>query len=268
MRGIILVIILAGLAAPLAAVEIGTARVNVLQELGPPAAALKRGDTEILNYKDGVRIVLKHGRVTGVMGLKTGEEAAPPAVSGPEAEPGESGVAAEPVEPAEPTPTPEQVAEQAKAEKEAEEAEARARAEMEKAIMDLEERAEAEAEPPGFNVVAFLLELAVKWAMTLAALKLACKYWNSDVPWNGLMLVSIVDVIVRGGIGYVAYVVLDMMALFYADEAVAALVMVGLLRKVSINQRLALAVEVVFTTKVFSIVVGSLVVTVLLRTLF
>ena len=47
----------------------------------------------------------------------------------------------------------------------------------------------------------FLLEQAVKWLMSLAALKLATKYWNSDVPWNGLMLVAVVDVLVRGVIG-------------------------------------------------------------------
>jgi hypothetical protein len=39
------------------------------------------------------------------------------------------------------------------------------------------------------------------------------------------------------------------------------------LRKVSINQRLALAVEVTLTTKTFSIVVGSFLVTLLLRAL-
>lgn len=253
--------------APVVAVETGTARVNVLQELGPPAAALKRGDTEVLNYRDGVRIVLKNGRVVEVTGLKIGEQAAIPVATAPEpeAEPAEN---LEESEPAEPEPNPEQQADLDKAEKAAAEADARARAEMEKAIMDLEEMAEAEPEPRGFSVVPFLLELAVTWLMTLAALKLACKYWNSDVPWNGLMLVSIVDVIIRGVIGYIGHAGLEMMSLFYADEAVAALVMVGLLRKVSINQRLALAIQVVITTKVFSIVVGSFVVTVLLRAMF
>ena len=48
-----------------------------------------------------------------------------------------------------------------------------------------------------------------------------------------------------------------MESLFYADEAVAAIVMVLVLRKVSINRSLAQAVQITMTSKVFSIVVGS-----------
>jgi hypothetical protein len=260
MRSVI-VFFLMGWATVLAAVEIGTPRVNVLQELGPPASAIKRGDTEVLSYKDGVKVSLKQGRVVAVTGLKPAEPVAPPPAEVKE-------VPAE--EPEEPPVTKEQRAAMEKSEQEAAAADAKARAELEKAILELETMGETGevVEEPSFQVTGFLLELAVKWLMTLAALKLATKYWNSEVPWNGLMLVAIVDVIIRGVIGYIGYAVLDMMSLFYADEAVAALVMVGLLRKVSINQRLSLAIEVVLTTKVFSIVVGSLVVTVLMRTLF
>jgi hypothetical protein len=258
-----LIAFLLWLVTPLAAVEVGTARVNVLQELGPPAAALKRGDTETLSYKDGTKVVLKNGRVVEFTGPKTAEPAAvAPAAQGKPA-------AGEPAEePEDPPLTKEQAAELDKLEKAAADADAKARAEMEKAILELENMAEAEPEPYVFDVIRFLIELGVKWVMTLAALKLACKYWNSDVSWNGLMLVAIVDTVIRGIIGYIGYELMDMMSLFYADEAVAAFVMIGLLRKVSINQRLALAVEVMFTTKVFSIVVGSLVVTVLMRVLF
>ena len=81
------------------------------------------------------------------------------------------------------------------------------------------------------------------------------------------MLVSIVDVVIRGVIGFIGYHVLEAISLFYFDEAVSALVMVLLLRKVSINQRLSLAVEVVFTVKTFTIVVGSFLVTVAMHAL-
>lgn len=264
MRGVI-VFLLLGMVTAWSAVEPGMARVNVLQELGTPASAIKRGDTEVLSYKGGVRITLKAGRVVEVSGLSATELAVPVAPT-----PVVEAEAAHAEEPEEPPATKEQLAALEKMEREAAADDAKARAEMEKAILELENMGENEAEvaEPTFQVSGFLLELVVKWLMTLAALKLATKYWNSDVPWNGLMLVAVVDVIIRGVIGYIGYGVLEMMSLFYADEAVAALVMVGLLRKVSINQRLSLAIEVVLTTKVFSIVVGSFVVTVLMRTLF
>lgn len=264
MRTILMTCLILLAAVMSAAVEVGTPRVNVLQELGQPTSAVKRGDTEVLSYKDGVRVKLKDGRVVEVTGLKPAvEEAAKPAE--PAAVPAAAPVAEEE---AEPVLTKEQAAELDKMEKESAAADAKARAELEKAIGAMENPPEQSAVTTAtFAIGGFLMELAIKWVLTLAALKLSCKYWNSDVPWNGLMLVSIVDVAVRGVIGYIGYQVLDMMSLLYADEAVAALVMVVMLRKVSINQRLSLAIEVVVTTKTFSIVVGSFVVTVALRML-
>lgn len=239
------------------AVEIGTARVNVLQELGEPAAAIKRGDSEVFTYRNGVKIKFKNGRVTEVIGLKAVESAA----EAPVAEKEEA-------EPEEPKLTKEQAAELERLEKEEAVADAKARAQMEKMLTDLENPAPASpVADAAETVVGLLIGLAMKWALTIAALKLSCKYWNSEVPWSGIMLVSSVDVVVRGVIEFVGYHVLQAMSLFYFDEAVSALVMVPLLRKVSINQRLALAVEVVFTVKTFTIVVGSFLVTVALRVL-
>lgn len=76
--------------------------------------------------------------------------------------------------------------------------------------------------------------------------------------------IGLADVAVRANLGYVCRDLLHMMTLFYADEAVGAFVMVLLLRKVSINQRLSLAVQVTFATKTFSVVVGGFLVTILL----
>lgn len=258
-----LVALLAGLlAGPLmAVVEVGTARVNVLQELGRPDSAVARGDTETLTYKNGVKVKLQRGRVTEVTGQQPAAATPAGAPQEPAAKPAE-----EPDEPPEPVLTKEQQAALEKMEKEAAEADAKARAQMEKAIADLE--GAHDLPPPGpspFNPLAFLFELGFKWVLTLGALKLSCKYWNSEVEWKGLMLVAVVDVAIRGVIGFIGFKLLHMFSLFYADEAVSAFVMVLLLRKVSINQRLALAVEVVFTVKTFTIVVGSFLVTVMLR---
>jgi hypothetical protein len=261
-RAVALLVLLAGLLVGpvLRGVEIGTARVNVIQELGTPAAAIARGDAETLTYRNGVKIKLKQGRVVEIIGLE-------PAPAAAEAAP----APAEPEEPAEPEPqlTKEQASELDRLEKEHAEANAKARAQMEKALEDLENAGQQPAmpSPTVVTIFEFVLELGLSWLLTIGALKLSCKYWNSEVPWTGIMLVSIVDVAVRGVIGYIGYKLLESPSLFYADEAVSAFVMVPLLRKVSINQRLALAVEVVFTVKTFTIVVGSFLITVALHAL-
>jgi len=259
-RTIALLFLVAGLwlVPEVSAVEVGTTRANVLQELGEPASAIGRGDSEVFTYRNGTKIKFKNGLVTEIIGLKPAKpEAAAPVPE--KAEP----------EPAEPKLTKEQAAELERWEKEGAEADAKARAQMEKMLTDLDNPAPAMPAPgAAATLVTFLIELGMKWILTILALKLACKYWNSEVPWSGIMLVSIVDVVIRGVIGYIGYHVLEAMTLFYCDEALAAFVMVFLLRKVSINQRLALAVEVVFTTKTFTIVVGSFLVTVALRALF
>jgi hypothetical protein len=237
------------------AVEPGMARVNVLQELGRPISAVARGNTEVLTYKDGVKITLKDGKVTEIAGQ-------PPVTTAPAEAAAEASAptpAAEPPEPPEPLMTKAEQAEQARLEKKYEEEAAKARAEMEKALNDLENRHHEPVvhEKPAFDIVGFLIGLVLKWLLTLAALKLTCKYWGCEVFWSGLMTVAAVDVGVRAVVGLVGLLVLQMESLFYADEAIAAIVMVLVLRKVSINQSLAQAVQITMTTKVFSVVVGS-----------
>jgi hypothetical protein len=244
-------------AAVHAAVEPGMARVNVLQELGRPVSAVARGNTEILTYKDGVKITLKDGKVTDIKGLTPVEGAPAEAAVPPET--ATETAAPEPEEPPEPVLTKEQQAEQARLEKQFADEQAKGRAEMEKALTDLENlhnQPPAVHEKPKFDALGFLLGLVLKWLLTLAALKLTCKYWGCEVFWSGLMTVAAVDVAIRMVIGLLFALVLDMPT-FYADEAIAAFAMVMVLRKVSINQSLAQAVQITMTTKVFSIVVGS-----------
>jgi len=250
-------LLLAGATLGGAAVETGMARVNVLQELGPPMAARAKGNTEVLTYKGGVKITLTDGRVTGIVGLKPA--AGSPAQAAADTKPAKPEAVMED-EPKERPPTKEELAEQARQEKKWAEADAKARAEMEKSLTDLENmhgQPPPKVGPPAFNLVEFLLGLAVKWVLTLAALKLTCKYWSCEVFWSGLMTVAAVDVGVRSVIGLTGFLLLKMTTLFYADEAIAAVAMVLVLRKVSINQSLAQAVQITMTTKVFSIVVGS-----------
>ena len=242
-------------ASGLGAVQPGTARVNVLQELGTPLSALARGGTEVMTYPGGVRVTLKDGRVTEITGLKPA--AAAPAAAAPA-----------PEQPKEPAPSKAQIDEQARMEKKFAEADGKARTEMEKSITELENMHSQPSKllmSQKFNAGNFLFGLALKWVLTLAALKLTCKYWGAEVFWNGLMTVALVDVLVRGVIGFIGLKLLSMMSLFYADEAAASAAMVLVLRKVSINQSLAQAVQITMTTKTFTVVVGSFLVTVLLQ---
>lgn len=264
LQGVCWALICLAAATVLAAVQPGMARVNVLQELGRPVSAVARGNTEVLTYKDGVKITLKDGKVTDIKGLMSAEGAAAAAAPAAEA------AAPEPEEAPEPVLTKEQQAEQARMEKQFADEQAKGRAEMEKALTDLENlhnQPPAVHEKPKFDAVGFLLGLGLKWLLTLAALKLTCKYWGCEVFWSGLMTVAAVDVAVRTVVGLIGFFLLDMSSLFYADEAVAAIVMVPVLRKVSINQSLAQAVQITMTTKVFSVVVGSFLFVVILNLL-
>jgi hypothetical protein len=101
----------------------------------------------------------------------------------------------------------------------------------------------------------------------LAALALTCKYWGANVEWVGLMIAAAADTGVRGVIGAIGKL-LGMFSLFYADEAVAAIVLLFVLRRVSTNKSLQQAVPITMTCKVFSVVVGSFLITVLLNVLY
>src|SRR5688572_9328426 len=113
-RTIALLLLLNGLwlGPEASAVEIGTARVNVIQELGEPASAIARGDSEVFTYRDGVKIKFKGGKVTEIIGLK-------PAAPATEAAATDSAAPAKPVPatPEEPALTKEQQAELEKLEK-------------------------------------------------------------------------------------------------------------------------------------------------------
>lgn len=237
-------------------------RILVVHEMGRPTYSVSRGDTELMTYPGGIKITLKKGRVAEIKGIKV-EGSAGGGTSPTKVEP-------EAESPAEPALTKAEADEFAKMEKEQAEMDAKARAQLEKTIGDLEHLHD---HPPThteshFEIKEFVVGLGLKWLLTLAALKLTCKYWGVEVFWSGLMTVAGVDVGVRGVIGLIGQLLLQMQSLFYADEAIASIVMVLVLRKVSINQSLGQAIQITMTTKVFSVVVGSLLFAVMLRSIF
>ncbi|MFZ5496311.1 MAG: hypothetical protein ACOZE5_13390 [Verrucomicrobiota bacterium] len=256
-----------------AAVRYDMTKAELLQELGRPASVLMKGGREILIFPGNVRIELEHGKVVSVKGLDlaaaAGEATAnpPPASAEPPAAP------AGPDGEAEPKLTPEEqkrlAEEEVRMEKARAGADAKARAEMEKAIASLENPGQGAAMPlpPSFALGDFLVELVVKWLLMLAALKLTCKYWNADVDWKGLMIATSADTGVRAVVLGIGEGLMGMISVFSADEALAAIVLLLVLRKVSTNQSLQQAATITLTSKVFSIVVGSFLSVAILRAL-
>jgi hypothetical protein len=233
-------------------------REQIIAELGKPLSVAKLGQREIMSYPNGVRLELADNRIVSAKGIILAESLAAPLVK-PEAP-----------APAEKDKKPRAV-EKAKAEPDFEQARARRQAEMEKAVEGMEASHDAAQHPPppkAFDFTRFALEAGLKFLLTVAALKLACKYWGAEVFWSGILSVSAADVVVRAGMGLAGTLLLGFPSLFYADEAAGALVMVILLKKLSINHSIAQAIELTMTTKTFSIVVGSLLVTLLLRLLY
>ena len=257
------------LAVTCSAVYYGETREEVLKELGKPTSILMRGGREVFLYPRGARIEFEAGKVAVVQGMEVtdGPMAKPVQTEAPTAEPAAETAPASPETKAE---TPEQKAEREAAEKAEKEFEAerkKQQAEFEKAIAQLE-NPQAHAEPAHSAWAELLVGLVVKALMMLAALKLTTKYWDFHIEWAGLAIAAGADTAVRAVVGVIGEILLKMPTLFYADEAIAAFVLVAVLRKVSHNKSLARAVTITMTVKVFSIVVGSMVAVALMNGLF
>ena len=250
-----------------AAVRYDMTKEELLRELGKPTSVLAKGGREVLIYPNNVRIELDQGKIVSLKGIDLAAAEAtaanPPTASADQpVAPADSGEEAEPVL------TPEQQKAQADAEAKFAKETAEADAELEKGIAQLENaETHDETTAPSFAILDFLVELLVKWLLTLAALKLTAKYWSADIEWKGLMIAAAADTAVRAVVLGIGEGLLGMFSVFYADEALAAIVLVLVLRKVSTNQSLQQAVTITLTSKVFSIVVGSFLSVAILRAL-
>jgi hypothetical protein len=257
-----------------AAVRYDMSKEELVTELGKPTSILAKGGREVLMYPNNVRIEIERGKVVSVKGIDfAAAESAPATATTTTKEKADEAAATDKEPDGEPKLTPaEQKAQaeaEAKAEKEMAEANAKARAEMEKAITQMEnpDTGPAIMAKPSFAISGFLIELVVKWLLMLAALKLTAKYWSVDIEWRGLMIAAAADTGVRAVVLGVGEGLMGLFSVFYADEALAAIVLVLVLRKVSTNQSLQQAITITMTSKVFSIVVGSFLSVVILRAL-
>lgn len=236
------------------AVEPGMSRSQVIQALGDPASAMSRGSIEVFVYSDGAKITLHDGIVTEALGIPlltaTDKEATTEKPATTPAVPNEE----QAILKAEDAALAQQDADQ--------------RAKFEQALADLEERQknpQSQLAPRKFNLVNFIAGLLIKTLITLLALKLTSKYWGYEILWSGIVIAAVVDTVVRTAVSMTGKILLGMPTVFYADEAVAAIVMVLVVKKVSTSQSLNQAIQITLTTKVFTIVAGSFLVTMLLQ---
>ncbi len=236
------------------AVEPGMSRIQVIQALGEPASTMSRGGVEVLSYRDGAKITLHGGVVSEATGLKL-------------IMPSTEEVSAE-ATPSKSAPSAEDQAiittgEAARAQQDSDQ-----RAKFEQAIAEMEDRQanpERHYAPPPFNLVSFVAGLLIKTFITLMAVKLTAKYWGYELLWGGAIIVASVDTAVRTVINMGGKIILGMPSVFYADEAVAAMVMVMLVKKTSTSQSLNQAIQITITTKIFTIIVGSFLATMVLQ---
>ena len=246
---------------------------ELLKELGKPSSTLKNPTTgrEVLNYPKGVRIELDKGVVVSVKGLDMAavEEASKAA-------------AAEKAEAAEQAKIERELAEKAQAEAAAKAAKpetaeaAQARTAMEQAVVAMEKREAHSAQKQEkdykktaalFSITTFFIKLGLSWLVMVAALKLTIKYWSVDVDWSGLLLAAAAECGTRAVIGLIGEYVFHTTNFFYLDQVAATIVLVLVLRKVSTNQSLNQAVGIAMGVKVFSLVVGVVLFTLMLNVL-
>ena len=250
-------------AKPLA-VYLGMDRVSLVGELGSPASRAAMGTHEILLYPNGVRIELEAGKVVDVQGMSYGTK--PPAVSTVQNTPKP---VAETPKVQKPAQSEADKAAQAEAEVEKQAYAAQSK-EREDAILEMEKAhtAPQETTNPGMDPTRLLVELFLRWGVMVLALKLTCLFWGVTVEWPGLMLAALADAVTRMMMHMVANYFLHLPSFFFVENGIAAIVLVIVLTKVSINRSVGQAVQLAISSKTFSLVVWALLVTTMMRSFF
>jgi hypothetical protein len=242
-------------------ITLDATRQQVIAELGKPVSQATRATHEILLYPKGVRVELENGRVVAAQGL-TLDAAAPTASAALPAE--------KPVVPPAVVPEPSKTLEADISEYESPAATAKPPPGLNKtfdALIAAQEHSQHSPPAPKFDLRDFAIGLVLRFLMTLAALRIACKYWQAEIFFSGLLIVAAVESVLMALMNLAAEWWLGFPTLFYADEAISGVVMLMLLKKLSINQSINQAIQLTLTTKTFTVVVGGFLVTVLLRLL-
>lgn len=240
------------------AVYLGMGRAELVKELGPPVSRAAMGAHEILLYPNDVRIELQDGKVVDVQGMTVD---AGPSASSPVQNAPATPKANKPVQ------SGAEKAAEVESDPQAYTAQATERAKMEDAVIQMEKMHDVprEVTRPNINPARLLMELFLRWVVILLALKLTCLFWGVTVEWPGLVLVAVADAVTRMILHVAAIHFLNVSSLFGVENIIAAIVMIIVLMKVSINRSWKQAVQLTVTSKTFAIVVWAVVMTAMLR---
>jgi hypothetical protein len=230
-------------------IGIGDARDDVLRQLGKPTSIARRGDHEIFIYPKGGRIEFVGGKVTDVKGplptpvvppptpASTPPPVTEPAVTEPKAAPVTNVPPAKKASPPKSVPAPSDGFNPAAMSEE-----------LAKHVEKMEtpwggpapERPTVHS--PLESLPEFLTGLALRFAFTIVALKLAFKYWEMDAFWKGVFLIAGIDLALHAILELLGPVSGGFTTTVGVENGIPGLVLIYTINRFCFNKRIQNAV--------------------------
>ena len=236
-------------------IGIGDARDDVLRQLGKPTSIARRGDHEIFLYPKGGRIEFVNGKVADVKGPLPTPIAPPPAPTpAPVTEPTVTEPKATPapkVPPAQKTPPPKPVTVPS-----GEFNPAAMSEELAKHVEKMEtpwggtapERQTIHS--PLDSLPEFLTGLALRFVFTVAALKLAFKYWEMDAFWKGVFFIAGIDLTLHAILEVLGPASGGFTTMVGVENGIPGLVLIYTINRFCFNKRIQNAVITAAAVKI------------------
>jgi hypothetical protein len=230
-------------------IGIGDAREDVLRQLGKPTSIARRGDHEIFLYPKGGRIEFVGGKVADVKGpLPT--PILPPPDPAPSAPPVTQASAPAPkastpakTTPSKQTPDPKPAVTSPSGEFNPAAASEEIARHVEKMETPWGMAPQREAiHSPLDSLPEFLTGLAMRFAFTVLALKLAFKYWEMDAFWTGVFLIAGIDLTLHAMLELLGPVSGGFTTMVGVENGIPGLVLIYTINRFCFNKRIQNAV--------------------------
>lgn len=240
-----------------AEIGIGDGRDEVLRQLGKPTSVAKRGDHEIFLYPKGGRIELLGGKVAHVKGPLPTPHSSPATTAGGPTLPPNGSVAEKTVAPASVPQTPPRKQIEPRPTSVTSDAynPAIAANELAKHVEKMDTAWGAappkqEVHSPLDALPLFLTGLLLRFGFTVAALKLAFKYWEMDAFWTGILLIAGIDMVIHAIFELLGPASGGFTTLFAVENGLPVLVMIYTVHRFCFNKRIHNAVLTAVVVKV------------------